>query len=181
MRVSRSRDDATRLLLERLDMNALLARRPEALAEMAQALSAPLYRFVSRLVGQEADAEDVVQQTFASAMGKLGEFRGSADDLRSWIFTIAYRAAMDVLRGRRRAVPLEPDAVVVDEPVDLETAPADLRRAFATLSPAQQSLLTLKYQDGFSNPEIAEILGVTPNHAGVLLFRAKQTLRKAMK
>jgi RNA polymerase sigma factor (sigma-70 family) len=162
-------------------MNQLRARRPEALAEMAHAFAAPLFRFVSRLVGQHADAEDVVQQTFTSVVAKIDTFQGSADNLRSWVFTIAYRASMDVLRGRNRAVALEFDiAAQPAEPVDLETPPADLRRAFATLSATEQYLLTLKYQDEFSNREIADILGLTANHVGVLLCRVKQTLRKAI-
>lgn len=163
-------------------MNELKARRPEALARLAEAFSAPLYRFVSRLVGQEADAEDVVQHTFAAALGRIGAFTGDSAGLRSWIFTIAYRSAMDVLRGRRRTVPLEADPPAdPSDPVDLETPRAELRQAFATLDDADQAILTLRFQDDFSNREIADILGVTPNHAGVLLFRAKQNLRKAIR
>ncbi len=162
-------------------MNDLRARRPAALAEMAQAVAAPLYRFVSRLVGQEADAQDVVQHTFTTVIARIDTFQGSADNLRSWVFTIAYRAAIDVLRGRRRAVPLEVDvAAEPAEPIDLETPPADIRRAFESLAPTDQYLLTLKYQDDFSNGDIASILGLTPNHVGVLLYRAKQNLRKAI-
>ncbi len=149
---------------------------------MVASYAPALYRFVSRLVGQEADAQDVLQQTFAAAIGSLGRFSGSTDNLRSWVFTIAYRASMDVLRGRRRVVPLEEIEIEAPaEPIDLETPPGDLRRAFTALEPGDQQILTLKYQDEFTNGEIAEVLGITTNHAGVLLYRAKQALRKAMK
>jgi len=182
MPVSRKRaDDLSRTLTERVDMNDLRARSPRALTELARAFSAPLYRFVARMVGQEADAQDVVQQTFASVVDRIDGFEGGPDRLRSWVFTIAYRAAMDVLRGRRRALPLEGDVPAASaDPIDLETPATDVRRAFVALSPQDQYVLTLKYQDDFSNPEIAEILGLTPNHVGVLLYRAKQNLRRAV-
>ena len=183
MPVRRSRtDELSETLVERLDMNDLRTRRPGALDEMARTFIGPLHRFVARLVGQEADAEDVVQQTFASVVSRIGAFHGDAAGLRSWVFTIAYRASIDVLRGRNRAVALEGD--VADEsaePADLETPPAELRRAFATIEPQDQVLLTLKYQDDFSNPEIAGILAVSANHVGVLLYRARQNLRKAIR
>ena len=151
---------------------------PELIASYAPAL----YRFVARLVGQDADAEDVLQQTFAAAIGNLGRFQGSAEKLRSWVFTIAYRASMDVLRGRRRVVPLdEIEIEAPEEPIDLETPRAELKRAFEKLAPGDQQILTLKYQDGFDNGEVAKILAITTTHAGVLLYRAKQNLRKALK
>jgi len=162
-------------------MNQLRAKAPDALAEVARAFEPSLYRFALRIVRQDADAWDVVQQTLAAVVQKVDRFAGGPAELRSWVFTIAYRAAIDVVRGRHRAVPLVDDiAEELAEPVDLETEPADLRRAFATLDPTEQYLLTLKFQDGFSNLEIARIVGVSANHVGVLVFRAKQHLREAL-
>ncbi len=159
-------------------MNAL---RGQASSDLIASYAPALYRFVARLVGQDADAEDVLQQTFAAAIGNVGRFQGSAEKLRSWVFTIAYRAAMDNLRGRKRIVPLDEIEIEAPaEPVDLETPRAELKAAFESLAPGDQQILTLKFQDGFENAEIAKILAITPNHAGVLLFRAKQNLRKAM-
>jgi RNA polymerase sigma-70 factor (ECF subfamily) len=156
--------------------------RTQASAETVASYAPTLYRFIARLVGQDADAEDVLQQTFAAAIGNLARFEGSEANLRSWVFTIAYRAAMDNLRGRRRVVPLDEIEIEAPaEPIDLETPPAELRRAFKALEPGDQQILTLKYQDDFSNGEISKVLGVTSNHAGVLLYRAKQNLRKAMR
>ena len=182
MPVSRMRtDELSRTLLERVDMTELKTRRPKALAEMARAFAKPLHRFVSRLVGRDADAEDVVQQTYASVIAKIDTFEGSADNLRCWVFTIAYRAAMDVLRHRGRDFPLEVDVPAqLSEPIDPDTSRSELARAFRTLTPSEQSLLTLKYQDDLSNLEIAEVLSATPNHVGVLVYRAKQSLRKAI-
>ena len=156
--------------------------RAGAPSELIASFAPPLYRFIARLVGQDADAEDVLQQTFAAAIANVGRFQGSAEKLRSWVFTIAYRSAMSHLRGRKRVVPLdEIEIEAPEEPIDLETPRAELKKAFEKLVPGDQQILTLKFQDGFDNAEIAKILAVTPNHAGVLLFRAKQNLRKAMK
>jgi RNA polymerase sigma-70 factor (ECF subfamily) len=162
-------------------VNGLRSGRSAALTGMVNEWSPQLYRFVARLVKQDADAEDVLQQTYAAVLGSLDRFQGSSDNLRSWVFTIAYRAAMDVLRGRRRMTPLEEIEIEAPaEPVDLETTRAELKLAFDALSPEEQSLVTLKYQDDFTNQEIARMLGLTSNHVGVLLYRAKQNLRKAL-
>ena len=100
MPVRRSRtDELTGILEERLDMSDLRTRRPEALDGLGGTLAGPLHRFVTRLVGQEADTEDVVQQTFAAVVEKIGAFRGGAGDLRSWVFTIAYRASMAIQKA----------------------------------------------------------------------------------
>jgi len=178
----RRKDDLARDMEARIPMNDLRLGRPEAIEELVNLLAAPLHRFVSRVVGQEADAEDVLQTVFERVVRDAERFRGSHDGLRSWVFTLAYRASIDVLRARRRALSWEDRASEIPgaEPADLETPAADVRRAFADLEPRDQTVLTLKFQDDFSNPEIARILGLDANHVGVLVWRAKQNLRRAL-
>src|SRR5215467_1667495 len=107
MTVSRTAiPDQADLFLGRVDMNDLKSRLPGALTDLVNSFAPSLYRFVSRIVGQEADAEDVVQHTFTAIVAGIGRFEGGPAGLRSWVFSIAYRAAIDVLRGRNRAVAL---------------------------------------------------------------------------
>ncbi len=174
-------EDLTRELEARVPMNDLRERSPRAVNELVRVLAAPLHRFAARLTGSDADAEDVVQTVFARAIESADRFEGSHADLRAWFFTVAYRAGIDVLRARRRTVALEDgDAEPADDrpPADLETTPAELRTAMKSLPERDQAVLTLKYQDDFSNAEIGRILGVDPNHVGVLLYRAKRNLRR---
>lgn len=175
-------EDLTRELEARVPMNDLRERSPAAVTELVRLLAAPLHRFAARLTGSDADAEDVVQTVFARALEAAGRFDGSHADLRAWFFTVAYRAGIDVLRARRRTVALEdgPAGEPADDrpPADLETTPSELRRAMQSLPERDQAVLTLKYQDDFSNAEIGRILGIEPNHVGVLLYRAKRNLRR---
>ncbi len=178
----RRADDVSRDLEARFAMNDLRERRPAAVTELVRVLTPSLHRFVRRLVGQDADAEDVTQTVFVRTVQEAGKFVGTHDDLRRWIFTVAYRAAVDVLRGRRKIVPLDDraDAAPGPEPSDRAAEAADIRKALATLDPRDQAVLTLKYQDDFSNQEIARILDLEAGHVGVLVWRAKQNLRRAL-
>jgi RNA polymerase sigma-70 factor (ECF subfamily) len=70
-----------------------------------------IYRLALRMMGNESDAEEVLQETFLNAYEKLGEFRGDAA-FNSWIYRIAANSALMRLRRRRRA----PDTVALPEP-----------------------------------------------------------------
>ncbi|MBI4563228.1 MAG: sigma-70 family RNA polymerase sigma factor [Planctomycetes bacterium] len=179
----REREPSERARDARFSMKDLKEGRPEALNEMIRTLTPPLYRFVSRMLNQAADVEDVLQTVFLKVLGGLNGFDGRRDRFRSWVFTIAYRASVDVLRERHRTELLrhDPPAGPPEPPLHHDLSPIQIRRALDSLHPDDRLLLTLRFQEGFSNRDIAEILGVTPNHAGVLLYRAKQNLRRAFR
>lgn len=119
-----------------------------------------LMAFVGRMVEQQADAEDVVQNTFVAAYEHLKDYDQQRASLATWLQRIAYHEALYHLRKRKRQVllPIEVGDDVPDELPD-DTTAEQLDEAIQTLPPEDQMLLQLYYFDGRPLKEIAFITG----------------------
>ncbi|PWM55581.1 MAG: hypothetical protein DBX91_15850 [Subdoligranulum variabile] len=74
------------------------------LERLVHAYTAPLLRYCTAMLGSEADAQDAVQAAFIKAWLRRGTLRGDGqDNERAWLYRIAYRTALDMLRTARRA------------------------------------------------------------------------------
>ena len=123
-------------------------------------------------------AEDVAQETFLTAYRKAGSFRGDGT-LRSWLFRIAVRRALDEVkrRGRKAEVALPATDVQVDEPHQRLDADWDFGRALEGLSPEHRAALILKEIEGLSYQEIAESLGWPMGTVATRIHRARLELK----
>ncbi|MBP5770225.1 MAG: RNA polymerase sigma factor [Bacteroidaceae bacterium] len=123
-----------------------------------------LMTFVGRLVEQQEDAEDVVQNTFVAAYEHLKDYDPQKASLATWLQRIAYHEALYHLRRRKRQVllPLNVGKDVPDELPESTTA-EQLDEAIQKLPPEDQMLLQLYYFDGRSLKEIAYITGTAVN------------------
>jgi RNA polymerase sigma-70 factor (ECF subfamily) len=144
-----------------------------------------VWRTTYRLLGNHADAADCFQRAFLSAVEAE-----AAGPVRNWpglLRRLATTRALEQLRQRKRSAarfaPLgdtPPADPVAPDPPGLAAAGelADrLRDALAEIEPVQAQVFCLVCLDGLSYREAADQLGVTPNHAGVLLNRARAALR----
>ena len=120
-----------------------------------------------------ADAEDLVQDVFISAMKRIRELRTAAA-FRGWLAAIARNRAMDYFRAARREKPLAANA----EPSQSGTQEAfvilDLIRG---LPEAYRETLILRLVEGMTGPEIAARTGLTPESVRVNLCRGMKMLR----
>lgn len=152
-----------------------------------------LWGLCYRMTGSAADAEDLVQETFRRALEKPPA--DTERPWRPWLARVATRLAIDALRRRRARAytgpwlpwPVETPPGVADEPASPEPdaeARYGLResvsfaflRALEVLAPLPRAALVLRDALGHSGPETAEILGVSPENARVLLHRARKAL-----
>jgi RNA polymerase sigma-70 factor (ECF subfamily) len=140
-----------------------------------------VWRTVFRLLSHHADAADCFQRTFLAAVDLAG--REAVRDWPAALRRLATARALEALRARyrRRSDPL-PEAIDGRLADPLAAAAggelADrLRAALAEIDPVQAEVFCLVCLDGLTNHDAAHELGVTPNHAGVLLHRARQALR----
>ena len=143
----------------------------------------PVYGLARRLLGNAGDARDVAQETFARAIGHLGEFDRRAS-FRTWIFAIAANHVRDLLR-RRKQLPLEaaveesvPDLTLPEEPALRREDRERILAALDRLPFDLKIVVTLQFQQGLSSPEIAETLGISVNAVRIRLYRALGALRK---
>jgi RNA polymerase sigma factor (sigma-70 family) len=144
-----------------------------------------VWRTAFRLLNRHADAADCFQRTFLAAVEL-----DAAERIRHWPAALARLAtarALDQLRARYRAergawLDADPPGPALD-PFDAaatgELAEA-LRAALAAIDPAQAELFCLVALEGWSNRDAAAYLGITANHAGVLLHRARAVLRERL-
>jgi RNA polymerase sigma-70 factor (ECF subfamily) len=161
-----------------------------ALEELFRRYRQPAYRVAYRLLGNEADALDAVQEGFVKALTHLQGFQGRSS-FKTWLLRVVSNAALDLgrQRGRREAVPL--DAAHNGEvlPPQLQTADeagrglerADLRtvldKALATLSEVQRQTFVLYAEAGLSYREIAAVMKTSIGTVMSRLYYARQKLR----
>lgn len=160
------------------------------------ALHSPaLERLLLRLLGNQQDAEDVLQETFLNAFRAIDSFEGRSS-LSTWLYRIAYNAAM--MRLRRPSAPVVsveetlnemPGYVprqlfdwccLPEESFDSEEVQTELRQAIAAMPESLQTVFMLRELEGMSTEETAVTLDISTSAAKVRLHRARQWLRDAL-
>jgi len=143
-----------------------------------------------RLLGRAAQAEDATQEVFVRAYRALDRY-DTHQPFAAWILSIASNHCVDLLRGRARDRKLFGDFDVevseiessapaaLDTLVDAERG-AEISGAIQALPDKYRLPIVLAYYNDASYDEIAHALGITRNHVGVLLLRAKQLLRRSL-
>jgi len=178
-----------------------MAPRNQASPEVREALSRALVDHGDRLyslalrVTRDPDlAADAVQEAFATALERAGDFRGEAS-LGTWLHRIVYNKAIDLLRkrGKESALPDE-ETVSPGSDDDLFTGrpswsrPPDeillgaetvaaLERAVGELTPLQRAVFEMREVEGRTTDEVAEILEIPAGTVRVHLHRARMRLR----
>lgn len=123
-----------------------------------------------------ADADDLMQEVFLTALEKIDTLREGAA-FGGWLCAIARNRAVDHHRGRRKLVEIPED---LGRP-DAERAEAErVLRAIQTLPEAYRETLVLRLVEGLTGPEIAEQVGLTPESVRVNLHRGMKMLREKM-
>jgi RNA polymerase sigma-70 factor (ECF subfamily) len=142
-----------------------------------------MFRYARRMLNDQGDAEEVVQDAFVAAWKALPDFRGEAP-LRTWLFTITGRKAVDLFR-KKRAIPVE-ETTLTDLPAP-DTDPAGqavqaglldaLGVALAELPWLQRAVWLLREVEQMSYAEIAIVLNTTPTVVRGQLARARVGLQ----
>jgi RNA polymerase sigma-70 factor (ECF subfamily) len=144
-----------------------------------------VFRTAYRITGNAADAEDVSQVVFLRLFRREHDAQGvrnqPLDNEESYLRRAAINAALDVIRSRisDRTVELPdlPAEPAHDDPRELRQA---LARALAQLKPRPAEIFTLRFLEGFSNPQIARMLGISQVLVAVIVHRTRQQLRQAL-
>jgi RNA polymerase sigma-70 factor (ECF subfamily) len=129
----------------------------------------PLYSLILRILGDETEAEDVLQEVFVQAFRQAGRYDASRGVVAAWLLMMARSRAIDRLRARRSRVEGRTGEVQVlndvpDAQPDVASALLDeertrlVREALAELPLLQRMAIELAYYEGLSHTEIAERL-----------------------
>jgi RNA polymerase sigma-70 factor (ECF subfamily) len=154
-----------------------------ALEEIVSTWERPLFYYVRRLVGSEADAWDTLQQVWLQVVRRMGRLR-EPSSLPAWLYRIAHNAAVSHLRENPSFESLSEDGVLV-ETVEGDAGPSfsefgsqEIHRALDQLSLSHREVLTLRFLEGFSLAEIGEITGVSVGTVKSRLYYAKKAIRE---
>ena len=142
-----------------------------------------------KMVCDEDEAKDIVQETFIRVWQNIGEF-DPGRPFATWLYTIATRLCMDHLKGRKRIVPLPDDESVLrqfaanaDSQRTLENSEwvAIVRQLTEGLSEKQRLVFTLCQLEGLSSQEVTQITDLDASQVKSNLYVARQTIRKQLK
>lgn len=173
-----------------VDDSALLeaARKLDrtALAAIFEQYAPALYKYALRLCGDPAEADDVVGDVFSQLIDHLKRGKGPRDNLRSYLYQIAYHRVIDGSRQRKHTAALD-DSI----PSGPDGAPAsrqerheqldELQLAISRyLTEDQRHVIVLRFMEHFSLQEIAEITGKDINNVKVIQSRAIARLRQVL-
>ena len=157
------------------------AGRPEAFERLYEQTGARMKSLAANLLGNTADAEDAVQETFLKIYRGARGFQGSAA-ASTWAFRILLNTCYDALRRRRRrpeelpANGLELQAAVgADHPLRLS-----LEKAVGELPERERSAFLLVEVEGLSHREAADVLEVPEATSRTLLFSARGRLKRKL-
>ena len=142
----------------------------------------PLHRWLLRLVGDEALAEDLLSDVFLDVWRQAASFEARSS-VSTWLLAIARYKALSARRSRPDAELDEKIASSVADPADdpevalQKRTRADLlRRSLARLSPEHREVIDLVYFHGKSVKEVAEIVGIAEATVKTRMFYARKKL-----
>lgn len=179
---------------DHLIVRAVLAGDKEAYGALVRAHSAAVFRVAFRIIGNEADAEEVVQEAFLRGYQRLESFQ-QRSAFGTWIYRIAVNCALNRIgqpgveaeyRHAEEDDPAERTVQVAAKDADPERAllsreiSAAQEMAMQRLTPTEKTAFVMRHLEDRSMTEIAEILEIAPNAAKQTVFRAVQKLRREL-
>jgi RNA polymerase sigma-70 factor (ECF subfamily) len=148
-----------------------------------------LYNFARHLTGNPAEAEDLVQETYARALGAAAQFQ-EGSNLKAWLFRILRNTFIDLhRRDQRRRTDGGLDTVLDEQGAGGGEAESrqmghlvvrEIERAMASLG-QEARLVVLLDLEGFNEAEMAECLGCAVGTVKSRLFRARAALREKLR
>ena len=150
-----------------------------------------VYRAARAIVGDEQEAEDVMQQAYVNAFAHLHQFKGSAQ-FSTWLTRIAINEALARARRRGRYEAFDDEATNVEPFVVTNSVQSPERQAFAgelrvllegaidMLPGGLREVFMLRDVEGLSTSEAAEALGVSEDVIKTRLSRGRATLRRVL-
>lgn len=145
--------------------------------------SAPaVYALCRRMVGDERQARELMQDAFVRAWERITQFRGQSS-LDTWLHRLAVNVVLEHLRRAKR----DRLRLIADDDVDLAAdepsldAQMDLAAALDTLPAGSRTVLVLHDIEGYSHDEIAQMTGIAAGTARAQLWRARRALSKLLR
>lgn len=159
----------------------------EAFAELVQRHTERFYRLAYRYVQNRETAEDLVQDAFVGLWANPASWRPERNSkFTTWFYRIVVNLCLD-WQKKKRPLPLNEEMPLADERESVDEAMIRiqeqklLEKEIAALPERQRTALNLCFDEGLTNQEAAESMGLNLKALQSLIMRAKTTLKKRMK
>ena len=162
----------------------------KAFGELVERYQAFVYTIVIRIVKVREEAEEVAQDTFIKAFQSLSSYRGESK-FSSWLYSIAYRKALDALRKNKKNSSLElieeiteGDCSVIENAlsyIECQERSEVIKKCILELPEKEAAIITLFYFEEQSIKEIAKITQLTEDNIKVKLYRSRKKLFSLLK
>lgn len=163
---------------------SVLIRDERALTDIYTTFSPRLYRHAYRLLGEPADAEELVAETFHRFLASIRRGAGPHQHISGYLFRILHNLITD--RFRRSSPGLVAfdddiaDGVAFEDVSERRQGQARARALLLRLTPEQRFVITLKYFEGLGNEEIAAVMGKHVGTIKALQHRGLEAMRRAL-
>jgi len=158
----------------------------------------PVFNLILHIVGNTADAADVLQEVFVKVFKGISQFHGESS-LKTWIYRIAVHEASNQRRGwlrrhRREPISLDAESGPHDAPSSEAPQPVEtpyqalelaerrdvVRRTLATLAEPYRTVVVLREIEDLSYEEIGQVLGIAEGTVKSRLMRGRELLRRKL-
>ena len=156
---------------------------------VVQAYQRRMFSLALKMLADEEEAKDVVQETFIRVWQRLGDY-DTQRSFTTWLYVIASRLCLDALRNMKRTSPMPADEQVLRHFASDSATQRQLEnrewvsivRALADgLSPKQRLVFTLSQLEGLPSQEVEQVTGLSASQVKSNLYVARQTIRERLK
>jgi RNA polymerase sigma-70 factor (ECF subfamily) len=159
----------------------------QALSTIYDRYEVRIYTYIYRRTGDQALAEDLTGHVFLKMLEAIRNRKAWHSSFSGWLYRIAHNVVIDYYRQRdqKQQVSLddEPSLPALDDPVEATELKLDverLRAAIARLTDEQAEVISLRFLEGYSISEVAEMMNKTEGSIKALQYRAVASLRQLL-
>lgn len=173
---------------DRALIKAIAVGDAKALEQLFTRNQTRVFRYLARIVRNEAQAEELVNEVFLGVWQSAARYEGRSEPA-TWLISIAHNKAVSALRKKREVSSIDEDAAnAIEDGADtpevstqkLDKA-AQMRAAMQSLSVEHREILDLVYYQEQSVSEVAEILGIPEATVKTRMFYARKKLSELLK
>jgi RNA polymerase sigma-70 factor (ECF subfamily) len=171
-----------------LELQGLQSLDSQAIGAVFDRYFSDVYRFVYYRLSDEQAAEDISSDVFVRLLEAVNKGRGPQTNLKGWLLATAAHAVADYHRHAYRRPTeelteslLDGSVSSLDDESEQRERVAWLRLAYDRLTPEQQNVLALRFGDGYSLEETAQVMQKNVNAIKALQFRALAALQRLIR
>jgi RNA polymerase sigma-70 factor, ECF subfamily len=155
---------------------------PRAFRHLVDQHAPPLVTYLTRLLRNQAEAEELAQEVFLRVWQRAGDYQSSFR-ASTWLHRIGHNLAIDQLRRRKGNTEVDDEREAAPQSerphalLEHKQQALSVQAALEALPLRQRTAMLLKYEQDFPNPEIAKVLDLSVDAVESMLARAKRQLK----